>query len=243
MPSATTHDGLSVEVHSHGTGPAVLMHPLPRYTESHPDELDLKGRLDRALVDELSDRFRLIMFEYPGGPKPDTLTLENVVSDLLAIADAAEADRFAWCGYSWTGIIGLHLAFASDRLTALVCGGWPPVRGPYERMLEVVSSRPEGALVDYEAAGLQQFTTFYTPLQGFDDLAPQSRITCPRLCVAGTADDIYDSHIGATVAGTRETLERLGWDVRLVEGLDHLDVLEPTVFVPIVGEWLDAQLR
>jgi pimeloyl-ACP methyl ester carboxylesterase len=243
MPSATTHDGLSVEVHSHGDGPPVLMHPLPRYTDSDPDELDLKALLDRALVDELSNRFRLIMFEYPGAPKPETLTVENVVSDLLAIADAAEADRFAWCGYSWTGIIGLHLAFASGRLTALVCGGWPPVRGPYARMLEVVSARPEGALVGYDAAGLQQFTTFYTPLRDFDDLAPQPRITCPRLCVAGTADDIYGSHIGATVAETRETLERLGWDVQLVEGLDHLGMLAPAVFVPIVGGWLEAQLR
>jgi pimeloyl-ACP methyl ester carboxylesterase len=242
MATAVVHDGVTVEITSHGEGPAVLMHPLPRYTESDGAELDLKARLDRALVEQLSDRFRLIMFEYPGAPKPETLTIANVVPDLLAIADAAGAERFAWCGYSWTGIIGLHLAFASDRLTALVCGGWPPVNGPYARMLELVSARPEGALADYEVAGLQQFTTFYTPLQGFDDRAPQAQVTCPRLCLASTTDDIYGSGIGATIVAERELLERLGWDVRLVEGLDHMAVLEPDVFVPLVGEWLDAHL-
>jgi pimeloyl-ACP methyl ester carboxylesterase len=233
------HDGATVEIESHGDGPAVLMHPLPRYDPDDQAELALKERLDPALVEQLSDRYRLIMFEYPGDPKPQTLTVENVTADLLAIADAAGADQFAWCGYSWTGIVGLHLAFASGRLTALICGGWPPVGGPYDRMLEIVSTPLDIPSGSHTARTMQQFKTFYEPLQGFDDETPQSRITCPRLCVASAADNIYDTGVGPTIVSERERLERLGWDVELVDGLEHMAVLEPDVFIPIICSWLD----
>jgi pimeloyl-ACP methyl ester carboxylesterase len=242
VPSAVTHDGVTVEIKSHGSGQAVLMHPLPRYDPADQAELALKERLDPALIEQLSDRYRLITFEYPGDPKPQTLTVENVTADLLAIADAAGADRFAWCGYSWTGIIGLHLAFASDRLTALICGGWPPAGGPYDQMLEIVSTPLDIPSDSYTARMMQQFKTFYEPLQGFDDETPQSRIECPRLCIASADDNIYDTQVGATIVEGRETLERLGWEVQLVSGLEHMAVLEPDVFIPIIAAWLDRVL-
>lgn len=50
-------------------------------------------------------------------PKPETLTAANVAADLLAIADAAGADRFAYYGYSWLALAGFQLALRTDRLT------------------------------------------------------------------------------------------------------------------------------
>jgi hypothetical protein len=99
-------------------------------------------------------------------------------------------------------------------------------------MLDTVSTVPNEEL--------QQFATFYRELQGFDDRCVQARITCPRLCFAGGSDDVYGSRIGARVIATREELERLGWDVRILDGVTHEGGLQPDIFVPLVAEWLDT---
>jgi pimeloyl-ACP methyl ester carboxylesterase len=242
--TARAHDGAPIEIRIHGTGPTLLMHALPAYPGLDAPSLEIKSRVDPALVDALSGRYRLVMSDYPGQAKPDTLTPENVVKDLLAIADAADAERFAWCGYSWTAVIGLQLAIASDRLTALLCGGWPPINAPYDVTLRI-SRQPAGVdwpMTSAPPATHQQFVTFYTPLQDFDDRAAQERITCPRLCFAGSADDIAGSGIGRIILETREELERWGWDVHIIDGLDHMQVLEPEVFIPAITPWLDAHL-
>jgi pimeloyl-ACP methyl ester carboxylesterase len=79
--------------------------------------------------------FRVVAFDYEGHvlevPKPSTLTPDNLARDFLVVADAAGAERFAWYGYSWLAVGGLQLALRSDRVAALVMGGWPPIGGPY----------------------------------------------------------------------------------------------------------------
>ncbi|HJW91531.1 MAG TPA: alpha/beta hydrolase, partial [Anaerolineales bacterium] len=95
--------------------------------------------LGHSLVNGLTDSYRVIAFDYDGHnlswPKPNTLTPDNVVRDILAVADAVGADRFAYYGYSWLGMIGLQLALRTDRLSALIMGGFPPINGPYVEML------------------------------------------------------------------------------------------------------------
>jgi pimeloyl-ACP methyl ester carboxylesterase len=39
------------------------------------------------------------------------------------VADAAGFERFAWLGYSWGGVMVLQLAWRSNRLSTLICGG------------------------------------------------------------------------------------------------------------------------
>src|SRR5205085_635425 len=88
----------------------------------------------------------------------------------------------------------------TDRLTALVMGGFPPLDGPYAEMLQVTTAAyemAEGPPSDDEwsTAGLskgqtRQFMTLYQALQRFDDRAIQAQLTCPRLCFAGTKDEI-----------------------------------------------------
>ena len=75
----------------------------------------------------------------------------------------------------------------------------------------------------------RQFVTLYQALQGFDDRAAQSQVSCPRLCFVGSADEItYDERWGGVrvdlagpVVSRRAELEALGWEVRVLEGLDH----------------------
>ncbi len=92
--------------------------------------------------------------------------------------------------------------------------------------------------------------TLYRQLQGFDDRSIQDQLTIPRLCFAGSADTIdYGESWGdvrVDLAGPlvreRDTLARLGWHVRVLEGLDHTSAMQPDAVLPILRPWLSENL-
>src|SRR5689334_12542246 len=143
MTDAPFHDGSSIEIEVNGEGPTLLLpvnpHPVTGPQAQAMREWGADPALGQALIKGLSDAFRVVAFDYEGQclrlPKPDTLTPANAASDLLAVADAVGADRFASYGYSWLALIGLQLAIRTDRLSALIMGGFPPLDGPYAAML------------------------------------------------------------------------------------------------------------
>jgi pimeloyl-ACP methyl ester carboxylesterase len=239
--------------------------------------------LGRALIDGLGGALRVVAFDYEGQvlqvPKPDTLTPANVAGDLLAVADAAGADRFAYYGYSWLALAGLQLAIRSGRLAALVMGGFPPLDGPYAQMLQVTTAthamatansapargtattpqasaespgEPDWSQVEVPLTEAQtrQFVTLYRALQGFDDRAAQAQVRCPRLCFVGSADEIdYGERWGGVhvslagpVVSRRAELEALGWQVRVLEGLDHTQAMQAVHVLPILRPWLVSTL-
>jgi pimeloyl-ACP methyl ester carboxylesterase len=290
------HDDNTLRVEIHGEGPTVLLPVNPQPVEGpEAEELRKWGvdpALGRSLIDGLSDAFRVVAFDYEGHvlqvPKPDTLTPANVVADLLAVADAAGADRFAYYGYSWRAVCGLQLAIRTDRLTALAMGGYPPLDGPYGPMLKVTrathdlavataaapdaadaasaaeaaapppSTEPAGPdEVDWSTVQVtltedqtRQFVTFYEALQDFDDRAAQAQLTCPRLCFVGSADEItYDERWGGVrismadpIISRRADLESLGWQVHVLDGLDHTQAMQVPQVLPILRPWLLSAL-
>jgi pimeloyl-ACP methyl ester carboxylesterase len=295
MPEARLHDGSTIEVQVHGEGPALLLPVNPRPVEGpRAEELRRWGNdpaLGRSLIDGLADAYRVVAFDYEGHvlqvPKPDTLTPDNLANDFLAVADSAGAARFAWYGYSWLALAGLQLALRSDRVAALVMGGFPPIDGPYAEFLRVTtathdmasapSSARQGAAGDAATAApaseptpasspeeldwstvevtlseaqTRQFVTLYQALQGFDDRAAQARLACPRLCFAGSADDIDYAErwggvrvrVAAPLLERRAELERYGWDVRVLDGLDHTQAMQAAAVLPILRPWLTAAL-
>jgi pimeloyl-ACP methyl ester carboxylesterase len=267
MRVAQLHDGSTLEIEIHGKGPALLLPVNPTPIEGpQADELRKYGAdpvLGRSLIGGVSDVFRVVAFDYEGHvlrtPKPTTLTPDNVVADLLAIADAAQADRFAYYGYSWLGMIGLQLAIRTPRLEALTMGGFPPIDGPYAEMLRVTTAAYQMAggaqpaeADEWSTAGMskgqtQQFVTLYQALQGFDDHTAQAQITCPRLCFVGSADEIqYGENWGnvfVSLAGPivreRAQLEALGWEVRVLSGLDHMQAMQAAQVVPLLRSMAD----
>ncbi|QXE37492.1 alpha/beta hydrolase [Streptomyces sp. GMY02] len=289
MTEAELHDGSHIELEIHGTGPTLLLPVDPRpATGAKADELRRWGvdpALGRSLIEGLSDRFRVVAFDYEGHvmetPKPDTLTPGNVAADLLAVADAAGAGRFAYYGYSWLALSGLQLAIRTDRLSALVMGGFPSIGGPYAEMLRVTMAThemaahrtsdparstppyseqsPGDSVEDYDWSAVEvsmtepqtrQFVTLYEALQSFDDRAAQPRITCPRLCFAGSADEIpygeswggMTVRIADAVISGRSELETAGWDVRVLDGLDHTQAMQPANVLPVLKPWLASRL-
>ena len=295
MPEARLHDGSTIELEVHGEGPAVLVPVNPRPVEGlRAEELRRWGNdpaLGRSLIDGLADAYRVVAFDYEGQvlqvPKPDTLTPDNLAGDLLAVADAAGAERFAWYGYSWLALAGLQLALRSDRVAALAMGGWPPLGAPYAEMLRVtiathdMASAPSGARqggagdaaaaapssqpapasspeeIDWSTvemtlseAQTRQFVTLYQALQGFDERAALPRLSCPRLCFVGSADEVdYDQRWGGvdvSIAGPvvqrRAELEALGWQVEILDGLDHTQAMQAANVLPVLRPWLDTAL-
>ncbi|MEU1724225.1 alpha/beta hydrolase [Nonomuraea sp. NPDC005692] len=278
MTTAKLHDGSTIETEVHGSGPVLLLAVNPKPIEGEAAEEMRKWGADpalgRSLIDGLSDGFRVVAFDYEGHvlahPKPDTLTPDNVAADMLSVADAVGADRFAYYGYSWLALSGLQLALRTDRLSALVMGGYPPLGGPYAEMLKVTEAtyrmavEPKSATPPATGTGepgdwsstevtlsegqARQFATLYRALRGFDD--GQVRLSCPRLCFVGSADEIvYDERWGGThvsIAGPvlreRAAIEALGWDVEVLDGLDHAGAMQAANVLPILRPWLEKAL-
>jgi pimeloyl-ACP methyl ester carboxylesterase len=270
--AAVLHDGSAIEFEVHGDGPALLLPVNPTAPVEGPETEQMRAwgadpALGHTLVKGFSDHFRVIAFDYEAHvqahPKPDTLTPDNLVADFLAVADAADAKTFAYYGYSWLGMSGLQLAIRTNRLTALAMGGYPPLDGPYEAMLKVTEATHAraGAPVsdtkvevgDWDNAEVamskdqtQQFATLYRALRTFDDRAVQDRISCPKLCIAGSADNIQYGErwgdtlvtIGSAIQTNQAELERLGWTVHLLPDLDHLQAMQAAQILPVVEPWL-----
>lgn len=200
-------------------------------------------------------------------PAPDTLTPENITHDFLAIADAAGVGKFAYYGYSWLALCGLQLGIRTDRLWALVMGAYPPIDGPYKEMWAVTKATYEMALhpqepspktqstdaYDWDSVELtisseqtKQFFTLYNALQDFDDRAVQPKLTCPRLCFVGSKDiqEYSEKWGGVTVdmasplINKAGELKNFGWDVEVIEGLDHISAMQPNNALPAVRPWL-----
>lgn len=259
--------GTTIDVEVHGDGPALLLpvNPRPMAGEQAESVRQWGGdpELGRSLIKGLAG-YRVIAFDYEGHtlahPRPEILTPDEIAADFLAIAAAAGAEQFAYYGYSWLALAGLQLALRTDRLAALVMGGYPPLEGPYDAMLAVTRAthalpRTEGGdatpgdwdSVDFtmSTAQTRQFVTLYEALQGFDDHAV--RLAIPRLCFAGTEDRIeYGERWGGVtvdIAGplgrNRAALERDGWTVELLEGLDHMSAMQAKAVLSVLRPWLD----
>ena len=260
--SGTTrgHDGLPIYFEVHGSGEDFLFlgpgTALPRAMGVAPGVKPLAGAAKmmeaakQQYIDALGDDYRLIFIDYPGPePKMYTLTPGTVARDYLAIADAAGAETFAYAGFSWGCVTGLQLALRTERLTALVCGGFPVIDGVYEDMLRVTRAMSEKPTSIYGLPALaalesgRQFYTYYQALRSFDDRAVQETLKVPRLSWIGDADQpTLDgeklTHMGEVVVRTKAELEAAGWDVLILPGRNHLDAGAPDVQVPVIEKWL-----
>jgi pimeloyl-ACP methyl ester carboxylesterase len=211
-----------------------------------PDLAHLKGYLDR-----LTDRYRVVVMDYPKiGPDigrgemvpPGALTVDRVCSDLRAVADAAGFDRFAWWGYSMGGVMGLQLGSRTDRVSALVCGGWPPLGGQYQDMLDFFR-----LLRTYPnlPAPVDQYVTLFESLLDWSTSESEAikLISRPKMAFCGAADQkefpggAYK--MAPTMRERRSDLEELGWQVTEIPDRDHAVVNDPGVVVPIVRQFLD----
>jgi len=277
MVTAHLHDESTLEVSIRGDGPAVVVPVSTALIEGEAaDRLRAWGtdpNLGHTLATGLADAgFRVITADYEGHlaehPKVRTLTAAAVTADLLAVADAAGAARFAYYGYSWLALAGLQLASRTDRLAALAMGGFPPLDGPYGPMLTVTHASHREAVAnvgrppstvevqpgDWDSAEttqnpeqIEQYVTLYESLRGFDERAALDRLGgLPRLVFAGADDNIrygprWDNAyvaIADAVRDNRDELTKQGWTVELVAGTDHMSAMQADRVLPLLIPWL-----
>lgn len=225
----------AVRYEVHGAGPTLLI--------GSPVSPSSAEAIRTGYLDRLTDRYQVVLMHYPSGNEEATsFTADRVSDDMLAVADAAEAKRFAWFGFSWGAVVGLQLAARTNRLTALICGGWPPLQGPYGPTLAVTEA------LAAKVPQAQMMVTYYRSLQNWPEREVVSKFTIPRLTFAGSNDIVTGvasgqvTPIGPLIAQHRDELERLGWTVRLVDGFGHELVNRPDVVVPLIREFLDRAL-
>jgi pimeloyl-ACP methyl ester carboxylesterase len=280
MATARLHDNAALDVTVQGDGPAVLLPVSIAVIEGETAEQMRAWGADpnvgHTLATSLADAgFRVITADYEGHlaqhPKPRTLDASAVAADLLAVADAAGAARFAYYGYSWLALAGLQLAIRTDRLTALAMGGYPPLDGPYESMLDVTRTAHRMALAnrdtppdiveiepgDWESAEVtqtpeqtEQYVRLYESLRNFDERAALEQLTIPRLAFAGADDNItYGPKwgnayvaIGEPLLRHRDELVNRGWTVEVVPDADHMRAMHAATVLPILLPWLTARI-
>jgi len=228
--------------------------------------------LGRNFIKGLSDKFTVVAFDYEGHrmahPAAETLTPDNIAHDLLAVADATGVDQFAYYGYSWLALCALQLGIRTNRLAALIMGAFPPVDGPYKAIWAVtkatyeMASNPEKSApkdpdniwdageLTISAEQTKQFFTLYDNLRDFDDRAAQSKLTSPRLCFVGSKDkqDYSERWGGVTVDMATPLIDKAGelkhygWDILVLEGLDHISAMQPANALPVIRPWLISKL-
>jgi pimeloyl-ACP methyl ester carboxylesterase len=235
-----------VRYEAYGRGPTLFL-GSPIGVNKSGQGTDPIAALRQGYLDRLTDRYQVIVMDYPpsgveAAAAVGSFDPDRVCADVIAVANAAGAERFAWYGYSWGGVVGLQLAARTDRLSALICGGWPPIGASYRDMTAVSEWLAQRAGVP-EA---QLMVTFYRALNEWRDVEAVSRFTCPRMAFAGGDDVIttggYTTRIGPLLEERRADLERLGWTVRLVDKARHDLFTRPDVVVPLLREFLDPIL-
>jgi len=194
--------------------------------------------LGKHFVEGLADTFQVLYFDYEGHrlqhPNADHLTPENIVNDLLVIADAMGVQKFSYYGYSWLALVGLQLAIRTERLEGLIMGGFPPLEGPYEEMLVVTHKTYEQVLTNQSAPvhdkqekmdpeqvdwdnievnlstdQTKQFVTMYNHLKDFNDRDIQHKLAIPKLVFAGEKDTIvYGENFGSVTVDIAGILQR-----------------------------------
>jgi len=245
--------GVFYEVQGRGQPLLIGLPLMASFTQLFGSEL--QGVLD-GYLDRLTDRYRVLRVDYPsiGGSRdiaPEALTADRVCADLLAVATAAGFDRFAYWGYSWGGAVGLQLASRTDRLSALVIGGWPPLDGPYREILAAARLKlphpePSSLKVLRSEAQYAQWIAYYESMLDWPELDAVSRITCPRMALFGGLGDLIEAGIPVTIASNirrnRDTLQARGWTVHEVPGQGHGVCMMPELVVPPVRAFLDEVL-
>jgi pimeloyl-ACP methyl ester carboxylesterase len=245
--------GVYFEVH--GKGPAVMV-GLPLMASHQETFGEAMMSVHDGYVAPLRDRYSLILIDYPSIGRsrdiaPEALTADRVCADLLSVSTAAGHERFAFWGYSWSGAVGLQLASRTDRLSALVVGGWPPLGGPYTNILKAARRKigavePGARVILRNDDQYRQWSYYYDSMIGWDEAAATAAISCPRLGYFGGKGDLVEAGLRVNIASAfranRTQLEALGWEIEEFPDQGHEVCMDAALVVPRVAAFLDKVL-
>jgi len=234
-----TRDGLDLDYEVTGSGPALL---LPKFNYF---------RWDRYLdVGLLAGRFTVVTASPRGFMASSWLAADgdylvaDLAGDVVAVMEAAGFGRFSVFGYSFTGAFAPWLAHLTDRVDAVVSGGFP-IAGDYSPQGADVQAWWEGARAD-PAAWSEVTSRFdYRAAVGFyrelSQLPPDflvDSLPCPLFAFWGQDDEEIAFGGGGQLLAT--ALDRRGLKHASFPGHDHDSMLDHlNEALPNVLTWFD----
>jgi pimeloyl-ACP methyl ester carboxylesterase len=237
---ATSPDGMRVAYDRNGTGPAlVLLHGGgSRCQEWH----------DAGYVKRLQDDFTVITLDLRGHGEsatpvdPADYTIDKMMGDVLAVADACGIERFSLWGFSFGGKVSRYLAAQFARVNkAILMGATLGTGAPGQlrqdivdfcaHWVPIIQTQRDGSLnLDALSQDDQDFLrNFNVPVMlawgramlDWPVIEPAD-FRCPTLWLVGSEDqNALDSvrEYESSLKGSRVQLQ-------LVEGLNHEQVFE-----------------
>jgi len=206
MTSAQTQfvhskDGTKIAYDVTGSGPVVIL--------LHGGGQDRQTWHRGHYVERLAKEFRVVTLDIRGNGESDkpgavsAYAWERINEDILAVADAVKAPRFALWGFSYGANVGRYVASRSDRVTAMLYIGINFGAAVNETFMSYVKKMPR-VPVWIEAM------IAYPPVEPSD-------MKCPTLWLVGTNNENAFQSVGAyksRLPGTKVSLA-------IIEGIDH----------------------
>jgi pimeloyl-ACP methyl ester carboxylesterase len=189
---------------------------------------------DTAYVDMLAGAFTVVVAA-PCGYAASTWLHDGsyraarVNDDLLAVCDAVGLSRFAVFGYSLTAAVSLRLAAVSDRVEAVVAGGFPlfadlsTLQADVRERTGAPDADRERELSAQLGFDVRAARAFYDELATLPPGALVDDLACPLLTFWGSDDEVIDGFEG--IDHLEAGLRARAVAHRVVAGTDHSGTL------------------
>lgn len=237
-----TRDGLDLSYEVTGSGPALL---LPAFNFRWADYLDIGLLAGRFTVVTASPRG----FGASGRlAAADGYSVADLAGDLVAVVSAAGFERFSVFGYSFTGVFAPWLAHLTDRVDAVVSGGFP-IAGDYSPLYAETLALSAAAEADPAAwADLTSRFDNRAALTFYRELSQQppdflvDNLPCPLFAFWGEDDEEIARGGGAGLLAAG--LDRRGLAHASFPRYDHEGMLAHIdEAIPSVLTWFDGLPR
>jgi outer membrane receptor protein involved in Fe transport len=143
------------------------------------------------------------------------------------------------------------LAGRTQRITALVLGGWPPLGAPYDAILQATRLKqsdpePSSLKVLRSKDQYRQWEAYYSSMVDWAEAESVASIHVPKMVYFGGDGDLVEAGIPIRIASiireNRTMLEKQGWTLKELPGQGHGVCMTPDLVVPPVRYFLDLSL-
>ncbi len=237
---ANSRDGTPVAYDSGGRGPAIVL--------LHGGGGARQDWHEVGYVERLRDRFTVIAMDLRGHGEsglptsPAEYTMEKMVQDVLAVADACGVERFVVWGMSYGGKVGRYVAVQSERVSKLIlmgtplgpgvsgqrrqeaidfCAHWPPiVQAQRDGTLDLDSLSWEDRDL-LSRLNVRVMLGWVKAMLDWPSVEPGD-LRCPTLWLIGSEDP----HAMASFREYEESLKGSLVQAHIVKGMDHEQVFD-----------------